>query len=39
VFGQTYLPVDQFFTDENINLTTGIKLSEVTALSDSYTPE
>ncbi|HOW08343.1 MAG TPA: TonB-dependent receptor [Bacteroidales bacterium] len=37
VFGQTYLPVDQIFTDENINLTTGIKLSEVTALSDSYT--
>jgi hypothetical protein len=37
VFGQTYLPVDQIFTDSNINLTTGIKLSEVTALSDSYT--
>ncbi len=37
VFGQTYLPVDQVFTDSNINLTTGIKLSEVTALSDSYT--
>jgi TonB-dependent receptor len=36
-FGQTTLPVDQVFTDENINLTTGIKLMEVTALSDSYT--
>jgi outer membrane receptor protein involved in Fe transport len=37
LFGQTYLPVEQIFTDANINLTTGIKLSEVTALSDSYT--
>lgn len=36
-FGQTYLPVDQIFTDSNINLTTGIRLTEVTALSDSYT--
>jgi len=36
-FGQTWLPVDQIFTDENINLTSGIKLTEVTALSDSYT--
>lgn len=36
-FGQTTLPVDQVFMDENINLTTGIKLMEVTALSDSYT--
>lgn len=35
-FGQTYLPVDQIFTDANINLNTGIKLTEVTALSDSY---
>jgi len=35
-FGQTYLSVDQIFTDANINLTTGIKLTEVTALSDSY---
>ncbi len=35
-FGQTYMPVDQIFTDANINLTTGIKLTEVTALSDSY---
>lgn len=37
VFGQTYLPVEQIFTDANINLTSGIKLSEVTAPSDSYT--
>jgi hypothetical protein len=37
LFGQTYLPVSSIFTDENINLTTGIKLAEVTALSDSYT--
>lgn len=36
-FGQTYLPVSEIFRDENLNLTTGIKLSEVTALSDSYT--
>ncbi|MCU0471746.1 MAG: TonB-dependent receptor [Bacteroidales bacterium] len=36
-FGQTTLPVDQIFADENMNLTTGIKLMEVTALSDSYT--
>jgi len=35
-FGQTYLPVDQIFTNANINLNTGIKLTEVTALSDSY---
>jgi outer membrane receptor for ferrienterochelin and colicin len=35
-FGQTSLPVEQIFTDNNINLTTGIKLVEVTALSDSY---
>ncbi len=36
-FGQTTLPVDQIFTDENINLTDGIKLVEITSLSDSYT--
>ncbi len=36
-FGQTYLPVDQIFIDENINLTDGIRLTEVTSLSDSYT--
>ncbi|HBC80164.1 MAG TPA: TonB-dependent receptor [Bacteroidales bacterium] len=35
-FGQTYLPIDQIFTNANINLTNGIKLTEVTALSDSY---
>ncbi len=37
LFGQTTLPVDEIFTDENINLTDGIKLMEITALSDSYT--
>jgi len=36
-FGQTTMPVCQIFTDENINLTDGIKLMEVTSLSDSYT--
>ncbi len=36
-FGLTTLPADQIFTDENINLTDGIKLSEITSLSDSYT--
>lgn len=36
-FGQTCLPVDKIFTNENINLEKGIKLTEVTALSDSYT--
>lgn len=35
-FGQTSLPVNEIFTDENLNLTTGIKLMEITALSDSY---
>ncbi len=35
-FGQTTLPVERIFTDENINLTNGIRLTEVTALSDSY---
>lgn len=35
-FDQTTLPVDQIFSDENINLTDGIKLAEVTSLSDSY---
>ena len=33
---QTTLPVDQIFTDENINLTNGIKLAEITSPSDSY---
>ena len=36
-YGQTYLPISQIFTDENINLTNGIRLTELTALSDSYT--
>jgi hypothetical protein len=36
-FGQTYLPVDEIFTEKNINLNNGIRLTEVTALSDSYT--
>lgn len=30
------LPVEELFMPENINLTDGIKLKEVTALSDSY---
>lgn len=32
-----YLPLDQMFSDENINTTTGIKLAEETSKSDSYT--
>lgn len=36
-FDKTNLPIDQIFTDENINLIDGIKLMEVTNLSDSYT--
>ncbi len=35
-FGLTTLPVDEIFTDANINLTDGIKLTEITSLSDSY---
>jgi hypothetical protein len=35
-FDRTVLPVDEIYSDENINLTDGIKLSEVTSLSDSY---
>lgn len=35
-FARTSLPADEVFTDENINLTSGIKLSEITSLSDSY---
>jgi hypothetical protein len=35
-FDRTTLPVDEIFTDENINLTDGIRLAEVTSLSDSY---
>jgi TonB-dependent receptor len=36
VLGSITLPVDEIFTDENINLTTGIRLREVTSPSDSY---
>lgn len=36
-FGKTTLPVNEIFVDDNINLNEGVKLSEVTALSDSYT--
>ena len=36
-FSLTTLPIEQVFTDPNINLTTGIKLTEITAPSDSYT--
>lgn len=35
--GLTYLPVSEVFADENINLTDGIKLTEITSPSDSYT--
>lgn len=37
LFGMTALPINEIFTDNNINLTNGIKLTEITALSDSYT--
>ena len=36
VFGMTTLPINEVFKDENLNLTDGIKLTEVTSLSDSY---
>jgi hypothetical protein len=36
VFDLTTLPVEEVFTDENINLTDGIKLTEITSPSDSY---
>ncbi len=36
-FGTTTLPAEEVFADENINLTTGIKLMEITSKSDSYT--
>jgi len=36
VFTMTTLPVDDVFTDDNINLTKGIKLTELTSPSDSY---
>ncbi len=35
-FASTSLPVNEIFSPENINLTDGIKLKEITALSDSY---
>jgi hypothetical protein len=35
-FDRSTLPVDQIFADENINLTTGIRLRELTSASDSY---
>jgi len=35
-FSQTSMPVNEIFRDENINLSDGIKLVEMTALSDSY---
>jgi hypothetical protein len=35
-FSTTTLPINEIFVDPNINLTTGIKLGEVTSLSDSY---
>lgn len=36
LFSITSLPVDEIFREENINLTNGIKLTEITSLSDSY---
>jgi len=36
VMGSTTLPVNEVFADNNINLTTGIKLTEITSPSDSY---
>lgn len=36
VLSSTTLPIGEIFTDTNINLANGIKLSEVTSLSDSY---
>jgi outer membrane receptor for ferrienterochelin and colicin len=36
VFGMTTLPINEVFKDENLNLSDGIKLTEVTSLSDSY---
>lgn len=35
-FSTTTLPVQEIFSPENINLTDGIRLKEITALSDSY---
>lgn len=35
-FASTALPISEIFNPQNINLTDGIKLKEITALSDSY---
>jgi outer membrane receptor for ferrienterochelin and colicin len=35
-FTSTSLPIGEIFQDENINLEQGIKLKEITSLSDSY---
>ncbi|MGB3924039.1 MAG: TonB-dependent receptor, partial [Bacteroidales bacterium] len=35
-FASTSLPVQEIFAPENINLTDGIRLKEITSLSDSY---
>jgi len=35
-FASTALPITEIFNPQNINLTDGIKLKEITALSDSY---
>ena len=35
-FSTTTLPVQELFSPENINLADGIRLKEITALSDSY---
>jgi TonB-dependent receptor len=37
VFGMTTLPINEVFQNDNLNLTDGIKLTEITSLSDSYT--
>lgn len=36
IIGSTTLPVDEVFADNNLNLITGIKLTEITSPSDSY---
>ena len=35
-FSSTTMPIGEVFDPENINLTDGIKLKEITSLSDSY---
>ncbi len=35
-FASTAMPIAEIFNPQNINLTDGIKLKEITALSDSY---